>query len=178
MRRIHVLLVSATALLFLGSPAAAHGDLRRTNPEDGSTVGDAPSSISITLTEAPSEGAEARAFDGCKRRVPAAVSVSGSDIVLATQGGEPGGWTVIYRALSSVDGHQVRGTFAFTVRGKKDCSGGEAGEPEDQVDAAKGPGIIENPNPPDEGGTSWLVWLGGGTVVLIAAAFAIRRSSR
>ena len=178
MRRRSLLLATAAALLALvPAPAFAHGDLDGTSPEDGSKVKEVPSEITITLTEAPTQGAEASAMDGCKRKVPAAVSVDGNDVVLTVEGGEPGKWKVKYRAVSSVDGHQTRGAISFTVAGKKDCSPDEPDDSGDDIDASEDPGIIENPNPPDEG-SSWLLWVGGGTLLLVAAAFFIRRSSR
>ena len=177
MRRICVGIGAVAWVLLVVAPALGHGDLQGTSPEDGTTVGKRPERITITLTEAPSRGAEARATDGCKRGVPAGVAVDGSDIVLTIDGGEPGKWTVSYRAVSSVDGHQTKGKFGFTVSGKKDCSR-EAEAPDDQIDAGDGPGILENPDPPDEGGTSWLLWIVLGTVVLAAAAFVVRRSSQ
>lgn len=167
----------AVCVLISSAPALAHGDLQGTNPEDGATVAKPPSEIRVTLTEAPTRGAQARATDGCKRKVPAAVSVDGNDIVLSVQGGERGKWKVTYQAVSSVDGHQTRGNIAFTVSGKKDCTPDEPDDTGDDIDAVDDPGIIENPNPPDEG-VSWLVWVGGGTILLVGLAFIVRRSGR
>lgn len=175
--------VAATivALFVFAGPALAHGELEGTTPADGSTVKKIPSEIRVTLTEAPTRGAEARATDGCKRKVPASVTVDGNDVVLALQGGERGRWKVSYEAVSAEDGHQTRGTFAFTVSGKEDCTkdkpDGAEDDPEDEVDAADDPGIIDNPDPPDEG-TSWLVWVGGGTILLVGLAFVVRRAGR
>jgi copper resistance protein C len=166
--------VAGAFLLALAVPGIsfAHGDLQGTNPEDGSKIGSPPKEVTISLTEAPTRGAEARASDGCKRRVPAAVSVDGNDIVMALEGGEPGKWKVSYQAVSAVDGHRTRGEIAFSVGGEKDCS---RNEPEDEVDAADDPGIVENPNPPDEG-ISWLIWVAVGTVVVAGIAFVLRRA--
>ena len=176
-RRSLLFAIAATLVTLVPAPASAHGDLQGTSPEDGSRVKEVPAEITITLTEAPTQGAEVSATDGCKKKVPAAVSVDGDDIVLVPGGGEPGKWKVKYRAVSSVDGHQTRGAISFTVAGKKDCSPDEPDDPGDDIDASEDPGILQNPNPPDEG-SSWLLWVGGGTVVLVAAAFFIRRSSR
>jgi len=174
-RRVAVCLIAISVVLAAPAASFGHGDLRSTSPEAGAKLRRAPKKVTISLTGAPTKGAEARALDGCKRRVPAAVSVSGSDIVLDLEGGEPGRWKVSYRAVSSVDGHQTRGDLAFTVAGKEDCSRTDKG---DDIDAADNPGIIENPNPPDEGGMSLLVWIGGGTVLLGLAALLIRRTSQ
>lgn len=176
MRRAGVAAAGAL-LLALAVPGVsfAHGDLEGTSPEDGSKVGSPPKEITVSLTEAPTRGAEARAIDGCKKRVPAAVSIDGNDIVMTLQGGEPGKWKVGYQAVSAVDGHRTRGDFSFTVGGKKDCSPDKPEDPGDDVDAADDPGIIENQDPPDEG-ISWLIWVVLGTVVVAGIAFALRRA--
>lgn len=176
MRRGVASFASVVVLLVLPGVAAAHGDLKGTSPEDGSTVGKVPKEITVALTEPPTQGAEAKATDGCKKKVPAAVSVDGNDIVLSLGGGEPGKWKVSYRAVSAEDGHQTRGSFAFSASGRKDCSPAPDDDPEDDVDAGGDPGIIDNPDPPDEG-TSWLLWVGAGTLILVAAAFVVRRSA-
>ena len=173
MRRAFILITSMLVVLGVPAPGYGHGDLQSTSPEAGSTLRKTPKRVTITLTEAPTRGAEARAVDGCKKAVPAALSVEGSDIVLSLEGGEPGRWKVSYRAVSSVDGHQTRGTLAFKVAGTKDCAAGDDAE----IDAPDNPGIVDNPNPPDEGGSSWLLWVLGGTVVVAAGAFLIRRSA-
>lgn len=176
MRRGVAVLGSAFVLLVFSGVASAHGDLERTSPENGATVHKVPAEITVTLTEAPTKGAEAKATDGCKKKAPAVVSVEGNDIVLSLQGGQPGKWKVSYGTVSAVDGHETRGAFGFTVSGKKDCSSADEDDPKDDIDAAENPGIIDNPDPPDEG-PSWLVWVGGGTLVLVAAAAALRRSA-
>ncbi|MBW3595285.1 MAG: copper resistance protein CopC [Actinobacteria bacterium] len=177
MRRLAVLLVGVVAALFVAAPSFGHGDLRGTSPERGSTVRKPPERITITLTEAPSKGAEAEVIDGCKRKVPSTVAIDGNDIVVAPRGGRRGDWKVSYRAVSSVDGHQTRGKLTFSVAGRKDCSRRNDDPAEDEIDAADNPGIVENPNPPDEGGRSWLLWVGAGTILVVAAAFLVRRGS-
>ena len=171
--------LAAACLFVLAAPALGHGDLRGTSPADGSEVGKPPSEIRVTLTQAPTRGAESRVMDGCKRKVPASVSEEGSDVVLSVQGGEPGKWEVTYQTVSSVDGHETGGNFSFTVSGKNECNREEdpKDDPEDEIDAADDPGIIENPDPPDEG-TSWLVWVGGGAIFLVGFAFVVRRAGR
>lgn len=174
MRRGVAAFASLVVLVVFPGVASAHADLRGASPEDGSTVGKVPLEITVTLTEAPAEGATVKATDGCKKKLPAVVSVEGNDMVLSVRGGQPGRWKVSYRAVSAVDGHRTRGAFGFRVSGSKDCNTATEDDPADDIDAGGGPGIIENPDPPDEG-TSWWVWVGGGTLILVAAAFALRR---
>lgn len=177
MRRVLSAIAGVVAISALPGIASAHGDLGGSNPRDGSDLRRSPVQITVTLTEAPTDGAEARATDGCERKVPGTVSVTGKDIVLSVDGGEPGRWKVSYQARSAVDGHLTRGTLDFTVSGQKECGPEGAGGPEDEIDAGDDPGIITNPNPPDEG-ISWLAWAGGGTVLLVALALVLRRSGR
>ncbi len=178
MKRTSVL-VAVLALAMVPTPAFAHGDLQATSPVDGARVRSIPNEVTITLTEAPTPGAEARARDGCRKRVPGTVVVDGSDIVLSIDGGEPGRWQVSYRAVSSVDGHQTRGRLDFTVSGARDCSEDEGNDDSgDDIDAGGQPGIVENPNPPDGGSSAWLLWVGGGTILLAGVAFILRRSSQ
>ena len=174
MRRIVFAAVVVGALV--PTAALAHGDLRATDPEDGARVKKPPKEITVSLTEAPTDGAVARATDGCKKRVPSAVSGDGDAIVLTVEGGEPGKWKVAYRAVSSVDGHQTKGRFDFTVAGSKDCSPDPAET--DDIDTDESPGTLANPEPSDEGGSpTWLWWVIGGTVVLGAVAFVVRKAS-
>lgn len=176
MRQGAAVLASVFVFLVLPGGASAHGDLQGTSPEDGATVRKVPGEITVTLTEAPAKGAEAKATDGCKKKVPAVVSVEGNDVVLSLGGGQPGKWKVSYGTVSAVDGHETRGAFAFMVSGKKECGAADVDDPKVDIDAAENPGIIDNPDPPDEG-PSWLVWVGGGTLILVTAAFALRRSA-
>ena len=177
MRRAGLLLMSVVvvALVVPATAALAHGDLAGTSPEDGDRVGRPPAEVRITLTEAPTRGAEARATDGCKKKVPSAVSVDGDDILLTLEGGEPGRWKVSYRAVSSVDGHRTRGNFGFTVTGNKDCRGDASEGPADDIDPPPGPGLVA---PEEESSVSWLLWVGLGTIGLAAVAWLIRRSSQ
>ena len=165
------------AVVLLAAPVLAHGDLDGTSPEDGARVQSPPGKVTITLTEAPTKGAEARVVDGCKDDVTDDVNAAEQDIVVFVADGAPGKWKVSYRAVSSVDGHQTRGSFTFTVAGKKDCSPAE--EETDDNDVAGGEDTrIQNPNPPEnESSNAWLLWVAGGTVVLAGAAWFVRRSA-
>jgi len=147
--------------------------LQASSPKPGATLHRPPRTVSLSFTEAPAKGARARVVDGCRRALPAAVSVEGSDVVVALEGGRPGRWTVAYNAVSSVDGHRVRGKLTFRVSGAKRCGA----EPDDEIAAGPNPGIVDNPDPPDETGASWIWWVAGGTILVAAAALLIRRST-
>lgn len=172
-----VALLVTTSMVVLATPAWGHGDLRSTSPTDGQRVKNPPREVMIELTEPPTEqGLEATVRDGCSKRVPAAVSVEGSTILLTLEGGAPGHWMTKYRAVSSVDGHQTKGKFHFMVAGPHDCS--EHEDESDDIAANDQPGIVQNPDPPDSGSSMWIWFVLAGTVVLGGLAFVVRRSSQ
>jgi methionine-rich copper-binding protein CopC len=172
-------LFAAVLVTVLATPAWGHGDLQSTSPRDGQRVKEPPREVTISLTEAPTEqGLEATARDGCNEKIPAAVSVEESTVVMTLEGGAPGHWMVKYRAVSSVDGHQTRGKFHFMVAGPHDCSEGEEDEGGDDIAANDQPGIVENEDPPDGSSTTWIWIVLAGTVVLAGLAFVVRRASQ
>ena len=174
-----VALLATTFMVALTTPAWGHGDLRSTSPSDGQRVKKPPREVTIELTEAPTEqGLEATVRDGCNKRLPAAVSVEESTIVLSLEGGAPGHWMTKYRAVSSVDGHQTRGKFHFMVAGPHDCSEHEDEEGGDDIAANDQPGIVQNPDPPGGGSPMWIWFVLAGTVVLGGLAFVVRRASQ
>lgn len=165
-------LLATTFTVLSALPAWGHGDLQSTTPSDGQRVKKPPRQVTIELTEIPTENAlEANVRDGCNDPLPVAVSVVRSRIVLALEGGEPGEWVVRYRAVSSVDEHQTRGQFQFTVEGAQGC---ETPEPEDDIAAEDPPGIIQNPDPPGEGSFSLLWFVLAGALVLAGITFVVQ----
>ena len=165
-------------LLILSIPghAWAHGDLRGTDPEDGSRLQKPPRTVALTLTEAPARGSVLTVKDGCRRKAPGEVFIDGNDLAYSVSGGEPGAWRATYRAISAEDGHLTQGGISFTVAGKKDCSKEPDDSPTDQI----GGGAETRVNAPDQGdeGSSFpIVPFAIGTLVVVAAAFLLRRSS-
>lgn len=172
-------LFAAVLVAVLATPAWGHGDLQSTAPRDGQRVKKPPREVTVTLTEVPTEqSVEATARDGCNQRIPAAVSVEESRIVMALEGGAPGHWMVKYRAVSSVDGHQTKGKFHFMVTGPHDCSEDEEDGSGDDIAANDQPGIVENDDPPSEGSSTWIWIVVAGTAVLGGLAFVVRRASQ
>jgi copper resistance protein C len=131
--------------------ALAHGELKSTRPKADSTVELPPQEISVTLTEAPSPGAVMRAKDGCGKQVVATVSVAEATVTGdVTNGAQPGQWTVSWRAISAVDGHETEGKFSFLVNGITDCSAGAGGStptPEPTVSEASSPAAAPTDTP-------------------------------
>lgn len=172
---------ACTILLWfaLAQPVLAHGDLRSTQPEAGSTTPRIPRHISIDFTEAPTGRPEIGIVDGCRRPVAAGVTrvEEGQVHVAVDRSAQPGKFSVNYRIVSAVDGHPSKGSYKFTVNGKRDCSPDEPaketpdGSGDDGDDQAAPP-----PAPADDSGTTWLLAVGGGTLLLVVVALVLRRS--
>ena len=177
--------VACTAMLWFASaqPAFAHGDLSSTQPEAGSTAPRVPKQISIDFTEAPTGRPEIGIVDGCRRQVGGALTrvEEGQVEVAVDRSAQPGRFTVSYRIVSAVDGHPSKGSYRFTVDGKRDCSPDEP-EKESPNGSGEDPGGDDQAAPPpppsDSGGATWLLLVGGGTLLLVVVALVLRRSGR
>lgn len=171
-RRSGIALAVFALLVLPSAPAWAHGDIRSAHPAQGSTVGQPPREVSVHLAEPAAKGSALVVTDGCDREVGGEVQIDGEMLTLPIEDGRPGRWTVKVRSISSVDGHLVRQSFTFKVRGSKDCSAEPS--PDDDGDVELG-----DPQPPLENDeTSFpIVPFALGTVVVIALAIALRRST-
>lgn len=122
MKRVVTTVAIAVAALLFGRAvtADAHANLARSEPAANSIVPTSPARVFLEFTERPDLGfSRVLLFDANGRRV--------ADSPLTSQGGggetvyfEPGQltkgtYTVAWRALSTVDGHETQGTFAFSV---------------------------------------------------------------
>lgn len=168
--------------LLMSGPAHAHGELQGTNPKDGATLGRAPGSVTITLTEAPTADAQLKVFDGCKRDVAADVGVDASDLAARIDGGEPGKWRAAYRAVSSEDGHFTKGSISFTVKGKRDCTPDKPAKNNDNngdngSGDGDGPTRAAGDEEGDEGGDIPVVPIALGTGGLLAIAIVVRMTA-
>ncbi len=111
-----VLAVLAVLLTSTATPAVAHDSLVSSTPKDGSTVAEVPSEVALTFDEPAQRlgtslvvtGPRGQVQTGTPRLVGATVRQS-----LAT--GAPAGHYVVAWRVTSVDGHPVSGTFAFTA---------------------------------------------------------------
>lgn len=178
MRRLSFVFV-VVAIAVPAGPARAHGDIEVAHPAQGSTVAEPPREVSVHLAEPAAPGSQLTVIDGCKDAVGSEPRIDGEMFTTAVSGGQPGRWRVKVRSISSIDGHLVRESFSFKVRGKKDCSVAEspAGEddadPNDEVE-------LGDPQPPLENDeTSFpIVPFALGTVVVVGLALALRRSGK
>ncbi|MER5196263.1 copper resistance CopC/CopD family protein [Streptomyces sp. NPDC002755] len=116
-----MLLGTVLVLLLLGGgPASAHAALRSADPADGSVVGTAPGSITLTFTESVGLLDDSfRVFDPDNRRVDtgAAGHADGradtARVKLPARLGT-GTFTVAWRVVSA-DSHPIAGAFTFSV---------------------------------------------------------------
>lgn len=164
---------AVVALLALAGPAHAHGDLQATDPGLDAKVAKAPDSVAITFTEAPTAQAVLKVRDGCKRDVTQGIEVTDATATVRVALGQPGRWEVSYRVISALDGHETKGSYGFTVAGRRDCTPDKP---------TPGPGAEETLAAPTDdagepsGSGAPVVPIAIGAVVLIALAFLVRRS--
>lgn len=113
----------STFWLQTASPASAHGKLDKTSPEAGSTVDEAPTQLELYLSESINlEFSYVKLLDRARQEQPvgALEHIGGDENAVTVRLGSqlaPGIYTVVWRVLSTVDGHLTTGSFAFRVRG-------------------------------------------------------------
>lgn len=172
---IKVVPVAALALAVLAGPAAAHGDIQATDPEELARVRRAPGSVAITFTEAPTAQAVLNVRDGCRRDVTQGIEVTDATATARVAVGQPGRWRVSYRVISALDGHETKGFYTFTVAGRKDCTPDEP--PATGTPDGGGTRAVETPNGDDVTGSSPpVVPIAFGALAVIVLAFIVRRS--
>jgi len=119
------LAVSATALGLLGivlsaAPASAHAALESTTPQQGSQVGTAPSSVSLTFSEGVGINPQSvEVLDPGGHRVdkgdPHNPSGQPATVIVDLKAGLPkASYAVVWHVVSA-DSHPVSGTFSFGV---------------------------------------------------------------
>jgi copper transport protein len=121
MRRLAAACLLAGLWLVATGPAAgAHGNLRASEPADGSALAQPPRAVLLEFSEAPDRALSAvHVLDAGGRPVERGrvQPVPGRPGALQVPVGElPSGvYTVSWRVVSRVDGHTTRGVFAFGV---------------------------------------------------------------
>jgi copper transport protein len=114
--------VIAFTVLFLALPAQAHATLSRSTPVSGATLAEAPKDALLWFTEAISpQFSSAQLVDGRGRTISGtSVDTGRRDPTLLAVSLPPipaGTYSVVWRVLSSNDGHATSGFIAFTVGG-------------------------------------------------------------
>ena len=175
MKRVGFVVTIGAVLALSAGPAGAHGELQGTDPAKGASLGSVPDDVSLTLTEAPGPGSTLEVTDGCERAVAGRVSRDGSDLQASVKGGEPGRWSMTYRAVSSVDGHVTKGKVRFKVTGERDCSEPQSAETDVEIGGGEDTQVANEDR--SEGGGFPLIQLALGTVVLVGIALLLRAST-
>src|SRR3954471_1665228 len=141
-----VLTVAGT--LFSAAPASAHSKLVSSSPQAGSILDTSPPRIELELSESVGvQFSTITVYNRERQEQPlgavALVPGSNTKMYVDVTGTLPGGtYTVVWRAISAVDGHLTAGTFAFRVRG---APGQATPEPEGTPAPIQGVGDSTNP---------------------------------
>ncbi|HEV8652852.1 MAG TPA: copper resistance protein CopC [Actinomycetes bacterium] len=113
-------LLAGLWLLATGPAAGAHGNLRASQPADGSALTQPPQAVRLEFSEAPERALSAvHVLDASGRPVergrvqPVPGQPRALSVPLDALGS--GVYTVSWRVVSRVDGHTTRGVFAFGV---------------------------------------------------------------
>jgi copper transport protein len=122
MRRAVLGILLAAVLLGTGSSvAAAHANLRSSDPQDGASLDHAPSAITLTFTERPDPAlSSVEVLDPAGGHVPTGPlqPVPGDATSLRASFPSHAGngvYTVTWRTVSAVDGHFTTGTITFGI---------------------------------------------------------------
>ncbi|QDG61689.1 copper resistance CopC family protein [Pseudarthrobacter sp. NIBRBAC000502771] len=120
--RAGLALAGALLLAAIGAgPAHAHDALQSTSPERDATVTAAPASVSLTLSEPPTDSQSLNlsvitVTDSTGKTLSdGQVTVTGPTISTKVAPGSNGPYTVLWRTVSS-DGHPIEGKYSFTVQ--------------------------------------------------------------
>ena len=124
MRR--TLVLALFVLVAIPSTAQAHASYKASDPPNRSKVGAAPASIWAEFTEPLASGSYLQVFDPCGHQVDNGdTSISGYRMSVTQTSTRSGTYTVRFRALSTLDPHEVNGSFTFTATGGEPCPGSE-----------------------------------------------------
>lgn len=157
-RRIRFRLALAAAVMIpalAAAPAQAHDALQSTSPAQDTTVTTAPETVSLTLSEPPTDSDSLNlsiitVTDGTGKTLSdGKVTVTGPTISTKIAQGSNGPYKVLWRAVSS-DGHPIEGNYSFTVQGpaRADATVSPSATPSPAASppAATVPGQVKPPN--------------------------------
>ena len=117
--------IVATLLCLSGSGASAHAGLGESDPAANAVLPEAPDAVTMRFTE-PLERTYSRAelYDQAGNLVPEASTEDGPDeyeMILDLPPDLPDGtYSVLWRTLSTADGHTAQNYFAFTIGTESD----------------------------------------------------------
>lgn len=185
------------SLALPAAPAAAHNSLSGSNPANGARLATAPERIELRFLAKPNPGTTKITVTGPDNvaALDGEPSFSGTRVQIPFAPGKAGLYIVGYQ-LASADGHPIKGEVRFTLTtgtpAESPSPSAAAPEPVPPSDApsAAAPSSSTAANPEGTGGAvpaasestdggppGWLWALGGGVLLLAAAAvgFAVRR---
>ena len=104
------------ALLFTATSAWAHAFLDHAEPKVGSTIHEAPSQVTVWMTEGLEPAfSKLRVFDGTGAEVDKKdTKVNGSTMTVSLLKLAPGKYRVSWQVVA-IDTHRTSGTFEFTI---------------------------------------------------------------
>src|SRR5215210_8935556 len=117
---IMMVLCVMAQLALPASPVSAHAFLESSDPAANAVLPTAPQSVTLTFTE-PLERSYSRAelFDATGAQIPGATSRIGPEprsmIVQIPPGLSNGTYSLLWRTLSTADGHTAQGYLPFTI---------------------------------------------------------------
>lgn len=120
---------AAIALMLFGglaSPAGAHAAYKYSNPDDESTVAQAPPEIWAEYTEPPTDASYMEVYDPCGAQVDngdSRADPAQNRVYITMSSDRSGTFTVEWFVDSAVDAHSTRGTFTFTATEGEPCEG-------------------------------------------------------
>ncbi|MFJ3402964.1 copper resistance protein CopC [Promicromonospora sp. NPDC090134] len=143
------------ALLLVAGPASAHDQLLSSDPKDGATLDEQPTSIALTFSSAPLDTGIEVALVG-----PDGTSAKGTDItvddeVVTAQLPEdlaPGEYDVAWHVVSS-DGHPIDGEFTYAVEGEPEPTEEPTASDEPEMSTQEAAPADEEPAATDEAST-------------------------
>jgi methionine-rich copper-binding protein CopC len=155
-----------------GAPAAqAHAILLSTSPADSAALAQAPKEVSLTFNEPPMGiGTTVRVTGPAGMVSQGRPRVIDNTVHQTLNTGLGGGkYTVAWRA-TSIDGHPVSGTFAFTVRG--------GSIPPAATTTPEGTAMLRARGARNTGTTFPMLWAAIAATVLLSAALAASPAMR
>jgi methionine-rich copper-binding protein CopC len=169
LRGLRVLLagaVTAIAIMVTALPAAAHTALKEANPKSGSTV-EPPSEVVLTYTEAVKLPQVVVTDDKGTMYASGEAEATDNKVTQTLKGPLPNGdYTVGWRVVS-VDGHPVKGSYKFTVKGASATATPTSASPATVATPASSPAASREES---SGGSSGWLWIGLAAVVIAAIA--------
>jgi copper resistance protein C len=172
-----IALVAATAVAFTPGPAAAHTSLRESDPAANATVATLPEVVRLTFTTQLPSVPTIEVVDANGVSVNSSpVSLRGNTALQPVKSSSAGRYTVNWKAKAP-DGHEISGTFAFSV-GAGNVSPTPV-IPSPTAPETTGPSPTQAAAAPADGSGPWWPWLAAGFLaIVLLGVFGYVRSRR